>query len=403
MSITTPLSGLRSPSAGLRGSRNVTTLQLVAQAGFNFDEMYSDLDGNTQAQYGEAVARAGGATVLLSPVSDERPVLSQAPSTGVRNELLYSNTFTELSTWTLTNATVEQSDSAYRLADANTGGSNTVIIRQIYTAASGTNTFSIEAKQDQLSQIALRAFGYDTSDTSFFDLADATVVLEGASHSASIEDLGDGWRRASIEFSTTSDLVGVLYVYVVENELSTVPLDGTSSVLIRRAQAEAGTLSNYQETLNEYSVQEEGVRTLEYLYFDGIDDRLSNATFDVGSSSWTVALAASQVSNLAVEFSNASTYLSSNTVSAETNSTLTAPQSHEGVVVVSQLDSLTLVSTESSGYTPTETGAYANTSANLVISGGAQVYSFDLYDAHLAGSSLSRTRDALIFKLGDVQ
>ena len=400
MSINTPLSGTISPVSGLRGG-SFNPIILSPLTSLTFSALYSDLAGANAAAHGDTVARADSTYTLLSAAQTERPVLGRAPSTGVRNRILYSNALTESSSWSTTNATITEVADGFRLQDSGAGGTNTVIVRQIYTATSGTNTFSVEAKSDQLSQIALRAFGFDSSDTSFFDLSAVSVLSEGASHTALITALDDGWARASIEFNTVTDLTGVLYIYAAESGVVSIPQDGTSSVLVRRTQAEAGSRSAYQDTTNEYSVTESGVRTLEYLFFDGVDDVLSNSTFDVGSDSWTLALGVKQSSNLSVAFASSNTYLGSTTASSQTNGTFLSPQAYDGPVHVSHVNTLTGILSEGAEYVNTETGAYANTSANLTISGGAQLYSLDFYSTRLSGPVLQTSKNAISFKLGD--
>jgi hypothetical protein len=327
-------------------------------------------------------------------------VWAREPISGKRNRLLSSNAFSE-SDWSKTNSNVVAVADGWKLQDSGTGGSNTVLIRQIYTALPGTNTFSIEAKQDQLDQLAIRAFSFDSDDTSFFSLSAGTVLSEGASHTSSIESLDDGWYRASVEFSTTSDVSGLFYIYAASNLVVVQDLDSTSSILIRHAQGEAGSLSAFQTTTNEYDTVQEGERSLTYLSFDGVDDELSNASFDIQSSNWSAVMAVAAVSSFELSFANANIALSSNTFFSTVNNTSTNAQSYQSVVLASQLVSETLVLSDRESYTAYETGEYANTSAELKISGGGKLYNLQAYSSSLNGASLGAARNEAISAAGD--
>ena len=396
MSLKSPVSGLRSPLS-TRSAASVIQLNTL----FEITSTFSDLAGANSASFGDSVARVEGDLVLLNANATSRPVLAREPLTGKRNRVLQSNTFSE-SDWLRTNANITTVADGWKLQDSEAGGTNTVIIRQIYTAVSGTNSFSIEAKQDQLDQIALRAFDFDTDGTSYFSLSAGTVLSEHASHTASIEAIGSGWYRVSIEFSTSLDVSGILYVYAASNLSPVLPLDGTSSILIRRAQVEGGSLSSYQETTNEYDTTEVGVRSLSYLSFDGVDDELSNTTFDISSDSWAVVLGANSVSSFQTSFANANIVLGSTSFSSEVNSVSSNAQNYSKIVVVSQADDETLTLADRGFYSSTATGTYANTSAEFKISGGAKLYNLQVYSFDLNGATLAHARDVAIFASGEL-
>jgi hypothetical protein len=396
MALLSPVVGLRSP---LSTRRSATFIQLNPL--FEITSTFSDLAGANSASFGESVARVEGSVVLLNANATSRPVWAREPLTGKRNRLLQSNTFSEAD-WLRTNSNVTAVADGWKLQDSEAGGSNAVIIRQIYTALTGTNSFSIEAKQDQLDQIAIRAFEFDTDSTSYFSLSAGTVLTQGPSHTASIEALEDDWYRVSIEFTTSLDVSGLLYVYAASNLSPVVDLDGTSSILIRRAQGEGGTLTTYQETTNEYDTTESGIRSLNYLSFDGVDDELSNASFDTSSNSWALVLGVNSISSFQTSFSNANISLSSNTFSVTVNNTSSNTQTYTKVVVVSQRDDKTLTLADRDFYASTTTGSYANASAEFKISGGGQLYSLQAYDFDLNGAALDSARDSAIFASGEL-
>lgn len=395
MSLKSPVTGLRSPISGYRQSVPPTTsIQLLS---LDFSQAYSDEAQQNVASYGDSIASIGD---FVSSVQASRPVLAREPVGGVRNAILYSNTFSDVS-WLRTNSNVSTVADGWKLSDSGAGGTNTVIIRQIYTAQPGVNSFSVEAKQDQLDQIALRAFSFDSDSTSYFSLSAGTVLSEGASHSASISSVGDGWYRVGIEFVTSTDVSGLLYVYAASSLNPVVPLDGTSSILIRRAQGEAGASSSYQETTNEYDVTEIGVESLEYLSFDGVDDEMSISSFDTDSNSWTVAVGANSVSTLDLSFSNANTSLGSSSFSTTVNSVQSNALLYSTVAIATHRLSNTGLANSSSEYAFYTSGEYANASAEFNVSGGAKLYALEAYSGSLSGEAFIGLRANILSLTGE--
>ena len=168
--------------------------------------------------------------------------------------LSYSQDFTD-SSWVKANtATLAldsvgpdgQANSAVKLIDSNDSGTGSVIAYTNLTLATTTaHTFSCYLKADQLSWGYLRAASYATlpNGGAFFDLSSGTVgTVEDAAYSATIQDVGNGWYRCALSFTTEADGTGRLDIFVAQDDLDpNVARDGTSSILIYGAQVEAGS------------------------------------------------------------------------------------------------------------------------------------------------------------------
>jgi hypothetical protein len=136
--------------------------------------------------------------------------------------------------------------SAVTLVDNNAGGTGFVgMVDSVTVATSTTYTYSIFAKADQLTWVALRGLNFTTPSNGgvWFDLSTESVGTETTGFTGQIQNVGNGWYRCSMTFTTdaadTSGSVGH-YAADADNNI-TVDLDGTSSILIYGAQLEAGS------------------------------------------------------------------------------------------------------------------------------------------------------------------
>ena len=173
------------------------------------------------------------------------------------NEFTYSEAFNE-SNWQRPNDSyaastlpfTEQSptkvaNSAATLIDNSSGGVGGVYIRSLANglATSTPHTFSVFAKKDQLSYLALETkfFSVPTA-TVYFDL-DAGTVGTATNCTGAIQEYPDGWYRCSLTFTTdASDGSGYGNIFVAEGDGDkTVDRDGTSSIFIFGAQFEEGS------------------------------------------------------------------------------------------------------------------------------------------------------------------
>lgn len=223
------------------------------------------------------------------------------------NLLTYSEDFTNASWGTSNTATLaidaagpDGETSAVTLVDSNAGGSTFVRIVSagISVSTSTAYTASIYAKADQLSYLHIRLLGFTTPTDGgvWFDLATGTVGTENTGCVGGITDVGGGYFRCSVTFTTdATDTAGQVLFYVcgADNVLA-VDLDGTSSILIYGAQLEASsvptsyipttsaTVARAAETLVIPAANLPDHMTPTYIG----DELVTNGTFDTGISGW---------------------------------------------------------------------------------------------------------------------
>ena len=137
-----------------------------------------------------------------------------------------------------------QANYGWTITDNNAGGTGSPRAYFVTTLLTSTQyVVSCYMKADQLSNgyIQLSAFG-SPNGTTYFDLSSGSVLSLNATHDdAFVEDVGNGWYRCSILFtSDASDTTGLILFGVANGTSVIVDLDGTSSILIYGAQLEAG-------------------------------------------------------------------------------------------------------------------------------------------------------------------
>lgn len=94
--------------------------------------------------------------------------------------------------------------SADLLTSAGTGGTPNVI-RQFVTVTSGVPyTMSVYAKRASTNFIFLQSLMTGSGSQSFFNLLTGTVASQGAGHTASIQNVGNGWYRCIVTYTTST-------------------------------------------------------------------------------------------------------------------------------------------------------------------------------------------------------
>ena len=142
-------------------------------------------------------------------------------------------------------------NNGWLLKDNNDGGTGIAGLNYFSTQVNSDdfNTISIFAKKALSNDfLILESAGYDVSATgrSYFNISNGSLGDISTTHTAKIEDYGNGWYRCSITFQTTTDLQGAIYVRLASsNGLVDITKDGTNGVYIFGLQCEADASQNY--------------------------------------------------------------------------------------------------------------------------------------------------------------
>ena len=143
-------------------------------------------------------------------------------------------------------------DYMWELGDNSAGGTGGPRVEFNTTTTSGnTYTFSVYAKQKQLSWIYVFISVFTTNGGVYFDLGTGTAGTEGAGYTGKIEPVGDGIYRCSVTFTATATGSGAgcdIYLADSDGDLL-VDLDGTSDIYWSDPQLEVGsTATSYIPT-----------------------------------------------------------------------------------------------------------------------------------------------------------
>jgi hypothetical protein len=177
-------------------------------------------------------------------------------SAAATNLITYSSDFTNAAWGKANTATLAfdavgpdgVANSAVTIVDNSATGNGTWTVDYDLTVSTATKyTFSFFAKAGGLSWIsfAFRNFTTPGSDRGYFNLANGSLgTIPVDWDDAKIEDIGNGWYRCSGTMtSDAADTSGQVRFYSSDDDEDiTVPLDGTSSVILYGAQFEAGSI-----------------------------------------------------------------------------------------------------------------------------------------------------------------
>ena len=231
-----------------------------------------------------------------------------AESEARTNEFTYSNDFTNAAWFGINTGTLALDavgpdgvdNSAATLIDNNAGGTGTVLIQESVTVSTSTAyTFSVYAKKDQANGIMLYHANFTTPANNgwIFNLEDGTITqyLATPASTATIENVGNGWYRCAITFTTdAADTVGDCRIYVADGSNIAPDLDGTSSVLIYGAQFEAGSTpssliptsgSSVTRAAESFTIPSANLPWPDPVYTGS--ELVTNGTFDTDISGWT--------------------------------------------------------------------------------------------------------------------
>jgi hypothetical protein len=187
---------------------------------------------------------------LIDGVVQDCPALLLEPS---RTNLIADSD--DMTGFPFTNAAIDLnsgiapdgSNTAIKFKDNSAGGTSSVRMFRSYTVSTSTDyQMSVFMKAGTLNYAGLRTGSFTTpaNGDTVFNLSIGAIHSQSSAHTrASIEYYGNGWYRCSIGFTThSSDTSGNFVIILANNngDPNSVPIDGTSNVLIWGAQFEAG-------------------------------------------------------------------------------------------------------------------------------------------------------------------
>lgn len=157
--------------------------------------------------------------------------------------------------WTPLNETLTQNatgpdgvaNSAWTFAHDGVAGAGVAVVLSdtVSVSTSTAYTFSVYAKSGTVDFIALRTNSFTTPGDvySYFNLSTGVVASEGSGHTGSIENVGNGWYRCAITFTTdVADTGGILRIHLAQADLDSL-CDSGDNVLIYGAQFETGSVA----------------------------------------------------------------------------------------------------------------------------------------------------------------
>jgi hypothetical protein len=211
--------------------------------------------------------------------STQRPIYGINPITGTRNLLTYTEQF-DNAVWTKSNSAITaNADGVADLVYPLTSGTLRGVERSLGAVSSAAHTTSIEAKASGLNFLYL--YGAQGNSVAYFNLSTGAVGTVGSGLTATITNVGGGYYRC-----TVTQTVTVLFIYAGgcdANGSTQATASGTSGILIRNIQLEAGTTATaYQKVVTQYEVTEAGVQSVSYIAFDGVDDSMVTGTITPG-------------------------------------------------------------------------------------------------------------------------
>jgi len=252
--------------------------------------------------YGDPVGKvddvSGNGNHLMQATNARRPTYARRPKSGIRNLLTFTNDITG-SGWTSTRQAVTGTEENQKIIPSVDNDTH-LTSRSFSFISEQTFSFAFDAKAAEYEAVSMRL----GAGSFTFNLADGVVNAGNtfnlsfwALGAVTIEPKGDGWFRCKATVTRTgitqTQLVGFTAIASKNFTLSgtsgeqpSFAGDGVSGILVRRPQIEIGTTATpYQRVGNQFDVTESGQPSINYLWFDGIDDCLQSATaIDFGNS-----------------------------------------------------------------------------------------------------------------------
>lgn len=219
-------------------------------------------------------------THLIQTNSLRRSTYARRPKSGIRNLARFTEQFENVY-WTKTGATIDVN------ADTDPNGGSTADFLKETTAnsnhlvflttpvLSGVHTFSFWVKPQGRNRINVISSNQAVIPLNInLDLVDGFTAA-----GATVTDAGNGWLKVVTVTGVCSGSNGINIRLRDTAGATTYVGDGSSGVLLWGAQLEAGSVATaYQRVGNQFDVTETGQPSINYLWFDGIDDCMQSAT-----------------------------------------------------------------------------------------------------------------------------
>jgi len=205
-----------------------------------------------------------------------RPTYGVVPLGGRRNLLTHSEQF-DNAAWTKDGVTVAVASAPQEWYLANNGVATQSILSQA-VSPSGDALFAIDLKADTIRYVRLRYTNVTNVNTVNLDLQ------TGASDGLPVTDVGGGFYRVYLAFTSGADNSGLINIYLSDTSGGGIVVPSSAKrIIMRKPQFELGsTATAYQRVSTAFDVTEAGVQSCAYLSFDGVDDFMLTGTITPG-------------------------------------------------------------------------------------------------------------------------
>lgn len=259
---------------------------------WDLNTLFQDAAGVTPVTSpGQFVGRqldvSGNGNHRIQSLTNPKPTYGIEPFGGKRNLFLNTEAF-DAASWTKTNASVTANSAAApngsMTADLIVPNSvNTTHGAQLTYTGSGTLALSVYAKAGGYNFLRLNVGASGNLFRAYFDLSTGEITLREGGMSgnilaASMEDAGGGWWRCAIVGNGVTNPQVSFYPAEVSGSVNFAG-DESSGVYLWGADLEAGALTHYQRVgANQFDCTEDGIETVHYVRFDGINDAMATSS-----------------------------------------------------------------------------------------------------------------------------
>jgi hypothetical protein len=211
---------------------------------------------------------------LVQPTSSRRPTYARRPKSGIRNLLQQSNTLSS-APWFPNNGTPPTLTGELWKINQTTANNTHGMQQTGIIPATGTFTLSFRAQAAEENIVIVSIDALGVCQFNLTTGANAITSGTGVSNISSV-NLGGGVWACQLRITGNGAVRNMRIGQRVNTNFIGTAGHG---LLIGRFQLEAGTsVTDFQVTTNQFDVTEEGQPSINYLWFDGIDDCLQSAT-----------------------------------------------------------------------------------------------------------------------------